>query len=263
MLTASLRRLWVFFAIDVCFPLFPSALLAAHADTTSSPTLTIELPAPPTRAPGAAAKSEDCLECHAQVADQFQGDKHKAADFYCVTCHGESAAHLAMDVEGTMPDRAWRHWSPEKNRYEWRMDKATLEIARFCASCHGRPPQPGQDIKTISWQAYLKSRHGQGVIQGNPDAPTCSDCHFAHGAGAEPMAPDKIVERCAVCHGDKEMMKRNGIDPDVVDLSKSDMHGTMPITAPEQKASCLDCHKPHSDKAPLSRKEDAATTKTL
>jgi hypothetical protein len=206
---------------------------------------TVKLPAPPERIADAAEQSQACLECHEELGELLEGDKHIADDFHCVVCHGPSEAHLEMEVEGTMPDRAWRRWVEEESRFEWRMKNASLEIARYCASCHGRKPAKGQKMKTMDWEAYLDSGHGLAVREGSHDAPTCTDCHYAHGAGTEPRSPDAIVERCAMCHGDREMMKRAGIDPDVMRDFQAATHGGMDVASPEEKASCIPCHHPH------------------
>ncbi len=224
--------------------------LAALAGESSpagkpKPRSTMDLPKPPVRIADAAVQARACIECHEEIVDLLKGDKHIADDFHCVVCHGQSKAHLEMEQEGTLPDRARRRWDQQKNGFQWRMKKASLEIARFCASCHGRKPAKGEKIKTINWMEYLKTEHGRAVARGNRDAPTCTDCHYAHGVGSEPLTDKTIVQRCSVCHADKEMMKRAGLDPDVVKDFRADAHADMDSTPPEKKSSCIRCHPPH------------------
>ena len=204
-----------------------------------------DLPQPPTRIANAGLKAQACLECHDEMTDLFLGDKHVGEDFHCVVCHGESKAHLEMEVEGTLPDRAWRRWIEEEGRFEWRMENASLEIARFCASCHGVKPAPGHEIKTIRWKGYLKSPHGLAVRDGDHDGPTCTDCHYAHGAGAEPLTDETVVQRCGLCHGDREMMKRLDLDPDVMEDFQTKTHANMGEASPEENSTCIRCHYPH------------------
>lgn len=205
----------------------------------------VKLPDPPERIADAAKLSKECIVCHEEIAELLRGDKHIADDFHCVVCHGQSKAHVEMEREGTLPDRAWRRWIEEDNGYKWRMKNASLEIARFCGSCHGRKPAPGKSIKTIDWAAYLKTGHGRAVAKGSRDAPTCTDCHYAHGAGCEPLTDRRIVRRCSLCHADRKMMKRAGQDPDVVDDFKAGTHENMKLTPAQQKSSCTKCHYPH------------------
>ncbi len=206
----------------------------------------LKLPAPPARLADATVQAKKCIECHDDVADSLKGDKHIAADFHCVVCHGQSKAHLECEEEeGSPPDRAWRHWVDEENSFKWRMKNASIEIARFCASCHGRKPPEGKKRKTIDWKAYLETGHGKAISKGSRDAPTCTDCHYAHGAGSEPLTDKTIVRRCSLCHNDRQMMKRVDIDPDVVKDFKAGTHATMDSVSAEEKSSCVKCHYPH------------------
>ena len=213
----------------------------------SKPDLT--LPEAQERIADASIQAQACIECHQEIADLLEGDKHIARDFHCVVCHGESRAHLEMEEEGTLPDRAWRRWDEEKNAYQWRMKNASLEIARFCASCHGRKPETDKDkdqkISTIDWKDFLDTGHGLGVAHGDHDAATCTDCHYAHGAGCEPLTDETVIQRCALCHADEEMMERAGIDPDVMKEFSAGTHGEMQMATPEEKSSCIRCHYPH------------------
>jgi hypothetical protein len=205
----------------------------------------VTLPAPPARVAGAAAQSKTCLECHEEIGELLKGDKHVADDFHCVVCHGPSKAHVEAKVEGTLPDRVWRRWLEDENRYQWRMKNASLEIAKYCGSCHARKEADRPETKRIHWDKFLDTGHGLGVSEGNHDAPTCADCHGAHGVGREPWTDQFIVERCSLCHGDKEMAKRNGLDPKVVEEFRTGKHGDMVSAPAAKKTSCLPCHKPH------------------
>ena len=207
--------------------------------------LAVELPAPPARIADAAVQAQTCLECHQNMAALLKGDKHIADDFHCVVCHGPSQAHLEKEEESARPDRTWRRWIEQENRYQWRIEKASLEIAKFCASCHGRKPAKGQKLKTIDWKAYLDSAHGRAVSAGSHDAPTCTDCHYAHGAGSEPLTDEVVVRRCALCHGDQGMMERAELDPNLMEDFQAGTHATMSTAAAEEKSFCAGCHPPH------------------
>lgn len=208
----------------------------------------LNLPEPPVRIADAAVQVRACLECHQEIADLLEGDKHIAEDFHCVVCHGESKAHIELEEEGTLPDRAWRRWDEKKDGYHWRMEHASLELARFCASCHDRKSakrRKGKAIKTIDWKDYLDTGHGLGVAEGDRDSATCTDCHYAHGVGCEPLTDETIVVRCGLCHGDKDMMKGVGLDLNVMQDFEADSHENMRTTPPEEKSSCIKCHYPH------------------
>jgi len=232
-------------AAGVLTALLAASLTWSSRSGGSESKLAATLPRPPARIADAAVQAKLCLECHDVMADLFHGDKHLADDFHCVVCHGESKAHLEMEEEGALPDRAWRRWIEEENRFEWRMKNASLEIARFCASCHADESGQRQATKTIRWKAYLRSPHGLAVREGDHDGPTCTDCHYAHGAGAEPLTDETVVQRCALCHGDKEMAKRAELDPNVMEEFEAGAHANMAEASPEEKSSCIKCHYPH------------------
>lgn len=206
----------------------------------------IPLPKPPALIAGAAKKSEDCVSCHAEMGDKFAKDAHNADNFSCVVCHGESKAHVAQETEDAKPDREWRHWTDDAGGgWVWRGEKATLQIALLCASCHGQQKPESNGAKQIDWGRYQKTKHGQGVQKGNKDAPACTDCHAAHGVSSKPWTDDEVVELCAGCHGDAAMMRRAGLDPNVVADFKAGTHEEMPDVPPEKKSSCVKCHRPH------------------
>ncbi len=229
----------------VCLCVLTGWLAGASPADESKSKSAVKLPPPPARIPDAAVQAEACIECHEEIADLLDGDKHIADDFHCVLCHGPSKAHVEMKEEGTLPDRAWRRWVEEKNAFQWRMKNASLEIAKFCASCHDRKPARGKDIKTIHFKDYLETGHGMAISEGDRDAPTCTDCHYAHGAGCEPLTDETVVRRCSLCHADKEMMKRVGMDPNVIEDFEANTHGEMSKASAEKRSTCIKCHAPH------------------
>jgi len=64
-----------------------------------------------------------------------------------------------------------------------------------CSQCHG-------DV----YKVYSESIHGVAVAAGNPDSPSCSDCHGEHEIGApsdpnSPVFPANIAKTtCTRCH---------------------------------------------------------------
>jgi len=204
----------------------------------------VNLPSPPTRETGTAEKSAECMACHTEIEKEFASDAHKAGDFSCATCHGASQAHLEKVELDALPERTWRHW--DGKRWVWRLPQATWKVAQFCASCHAAERAERQGAKAIGWDAFAGHRHGKALQRGCVDAPTCTDCHAAHGATQRPWQPEEIIELCASCHGNKEMMKRAGVKERVIEDFRAGTHGTMPKVAPELRTSCLSCHHPHA-----------------
>lgn len=192
--------------------------------------------------------SADCFGCHTEIAELLEGDLHFKAGYHCVVCHGRSRAHLSQEEEGALPDTVFRRWMPEDDRYQWRVEKAPLRLAEFCASCHaseGQEQTSFPDLKLISWSAYLNGRHGEAVLRDSHDAPACTDCHWIHRIGVQSWDAAGVVNQCVACHGDQEMMLRVGVDPELFDDFKNNRHANMLQVPTGEELSCVTCHDPH------------------
>jgi RecJ-like exonuclease len=116
----------------------------------------------------------------------------------------------------------------------------------MCQRCHS-------EIYTI----YQESVHGAALIgDGNPDVPTCTDCHGVHRLTG-PLNEDSFhlfsPQICAECHADDELMSRYSISTNVFDTYVADFHGTTVLLfekiAPDQETNkpvCIDCHGVHN-----------------
>lgn len=141
-----------------------------------------------------------------------------------------------------------------------------------CASAPKTPAyEPGPlDTTLEEWanrypQAYdewATSVHGVAYLEGNQDAPGCTDCH-RDPASDETQSPAfhlAIPARCARCHGDAARMSQSELSSDVVQSYLADYHGTTIAyyaatdpTAQRFEAVCSDCHGSHA----IYAKEDA------
>ncbi len=139
--------------------------------------------------------------------------------------------------------------------------------AAVCTDCHGAhntgpPNQPRSRIpKTCErchseiYQRYEQSVHGEALIgDGNPDVPTCIDCHGVHDVEGPSTGPFHLFSPtvCAQCHADDDLMARYGVSTDVFETYVSDFHGTTVVLfeeiAPDQETNkpvCIDCHGVH------------------
>ncbi len=119
-----------------------------------------------------------------------------------------------------------------------------LWIPQTCAKCHS----------TIYAQ-YHDSVHGAALTQeGNPDVPTCIDCHGVHNIGDPTTAAFRLKspEICAKCHTDPAIMDKYGISTQVLNTYVADFHGTTVTLFEKQspdaetnKPVCFDCHGVH------------------
>jgi hypothetical protein len=170
------------------------------------------------------AAAESCNKCHyayyTRALDGIHYARLEAGHLdapTCVDCHGAHAV-VAPDTPRTAIDRR-------------------------CARCH-------EDVA----QTYRASVHGLALVNGDPDVPTCTDCHGAH-AIRDPRGEAFHVsshEICAQCHADEDRMRRHGLNPNVIQTYLSDFHGVSNQLyaagggLPDQPmASCVDCHGVH------------------
>jgi hypothetical protein len=170
-----------------------------------------------------------CAQCHQDKFDRTLDSVHQKAlaggnenAAVCTDCHG---AHNVQPIS-EMPRSA---------------------IPQTCERCHSQ----------IS-AAYADSVHGSALLgEGNPDVPTCIDCHGVHNVQGPSNGEFHLFspEICARCHADQELMAKYGINTDVFDTYVADFHGTtveiFQDLAPGQETNkpvCIDCHGVHDMK---------------
>ncbi len=173
-----------------------------------------------------AGMNQSCRRCHEDEAEKYdQGDHARAGRegnpnvALCTDCHG---AHEMVDLKG----------HPQA-------------VVQTCGRCHA-------DI----YEKYRQSVHGAALMEeGNPDVPTCVDCHQNH-ANAGPIYRTTFhlmsPEVCAKCHADKELMAKYGLSTHVMDTYVGDFHGKTVLIFeklyPDQQTNkpvCVDCHGVH------------------
>jgi hypothetical protein len=140
--------------------------------------------------------------------------------------------------------------------------------AAVCTDCHGAHdvqaisreprtaiPQTCERCHSAIYNAYRESVHGAALIgEGNPDVPTCIDCHGVHNVQGPSTGPFRLFSPtiCARCHADPKLMAKYGLSTDILNTYVADFHGTTVLlfekTAPDQETNkpvCIDCHGVH------------------
>ncbi len=205
-----------------------------------------------------------CAQCHVDVGE-YPHPEWQAADLrdatlklnaVCQRCHNhqyelaQDGVHVSVRASGnragaTCSDCHTAHEIPRLNDPETHelLPEAKLWIPERCGLCHN----------TI-YQKYKESVHGSALTEGNPDVPTCIDCHGVHNMEDPRTAAFRLQspEMCGKCHADEPLMEKYGISTDVFDTYVADFHGTT-VTIFEQespnaevnKAVCYDCHGVH------------------
>jgi len=174
-----------------------------------------------------------CRECHDEQYQKILDSVHQAAlaagntnAAVCTDCHNpHTQTRLTDKVTGDL------------------LESARMHIPETCAKCHSK-----------IFDTYKGSVHGSALTEGNPDVPTCIDCHGVHNI----QNPTTNTFRnstpflCAKCHTDETIMSKYDISTDVLNTYVSDFHGeTVKLfeeTYPDQpsnKPVCTDCHGIH------------------
>ncbi len=176
-----------------------------------------------------------CKGCHATQYNLTQDSVHAAAlskgnrnAAVCADCHTAHTVRQLIDpkTQKLLPDA--RVWIPQT-----------------CEKCH-----------SAIYNEYKTSVHGSALIgEGNPDVPTCIDCHGVHNI-QNPTTTSFRIESpslCAKCHTDPRRMNKYGISTNVLTTYVADFHGTTDVLfGPQSPDStfnepvCYDCHGVHA-----------------
>jgi hypothetical protein len=178
-----------------------------------------------------------CQKCHAEQYQKVLDSVHQKAiaagnnnAAVCTDCHNpHTQARLTDKTSGAL------------------LPEARVHIPTTCAQCHS----------TI-YENYSTSVHGSALTsEGNPDVPTCIDCHGVHNIG-DPTTNtfrNSTPGLCAKCHTDESIMGKYGISTNVLNTYVADFHGTTVKMfeeaypdQPTNKPVCTDCHGIHDIK---------------
>lgn len=197
---------------------------------------------------GSAHGSNACTSCHRDIYDL---EKHADCEVpmqpvNCGFCHKEVAKEYAQSVHA---DNDVGCTDCHANIHEMKSfggDKT--KVIQMCSGCHDN-------------EDYLQSSHGKALMAGNPDAPSCADCHGLHNIKElqvdDPHSKAALEARkfhtdaCQKCHADEEMMKRNDVNPTAFETYEEGYHGKVEkLGGSTYVAGCADCHTGHKQLPP-------------
>jgi nitrate/TMAO reductase-like tetraheme cytochrome c subunit len=177
-----------------------------------------------------------CKQCHISQYERTLDSAHQKAlaggntnAAVCTDCHNPHYQHRLTD--------------PQTGKVT---QEARVQIPETCARCH-----------SAIYEKYKDTVHGAALIDGNPDVPTCIDCHGVHNIGDPTTSAFRLkspTEMCGKCHTNKDIMGKYGISTNVLNTYVGDFHGTTVIfdqQSPDQdtnKPVCFDCHGVHDIK---------------
>jgi formate dehydrogenase gamma subunit len=114
-------------------------------------------------------------------------------------------------------------------------------VPSLCGECH-----------SMEEEEYSKDIHGTALKKGNPNAPTCIDCHTSHSmkSSSDPTSstfPANISKfTCVYCHSQEKVVGRRGIVSEKVTPNLDAYHGVMSRAGDISAASCVSCHTSHN-----------------
>ncbi len=215
--------------------------------------------------------------------DAYTASVHGQEKVLCTSCHTNISGYphpqlAANDYRDFQIDRYVACRNCHVEQYEATLDSMHAAAlaggnrdAALCTDCHGShdigdPAEPRQKTSVTCslchashYEDYNESVHGEALMaEGNPDVPTCVDCHGVH-AIHDPLTAEfrlKSPEICGECHRDTLLMDKYDISTEVFETYVADFHGTTVTLfdrqSPDQatnKAVCFDCHGVHNIKA--------------
>ena len=211
---------------------------------------------------------------------QFDHSVHGEKGYACVQCHTDIREYPHAPLEAQTRREVSIELYPacgrcHEDKYQAAQDSVHAKAleegnveAAVCTDCHGahnvqdpttprtRIPQTCERCHSTIYTAYAESVHGAALIgEGNPDVPTCIDCHGVHNVEGPSNSPFRLFspQICAKCHTDPQLMDKYGISTNVLNSYLTDFHGTtvemFEAIAPDQQTNkpvCIDCHGVHN-----------------
>ena len=209
---------------------------------------------------------------------------HGRAGYACIQCHEDirEFPHPENPATSLRDYRLENYTLCQKchlDKYESSLDgvhdralAGGNQEAAVCTDCHNphntQPPSVPRSRIAITCERchsevvarYRESVHGEALIgEGNPDVPTCTDCHGVHnsvGPSSDSSFHLFSPEICAKCHADTALMERYDVSTEVFESYITDFHGTTVVLfekiAPDQETNkpvCIDCHGVHDMKS--------------
>ena len=193
----------------------------------------------------AAAAEEGCGVCHGAERVQSDASVHRSGEVGCATCHGGDPAVTDAKELAHAAARGFRGKLPRR------------DVAVACGTCHADVARMRPfGLRTDALAAYRTSHHGKAMLErGDTEAATCTDCHGVHDVRRvkDPGSPAyrvNVPALCGRCHGDKELMKRHGIESQAVTDFAASVHGSQLARGEPGVPSCADCHDAHAAAPP-------------
>jgi hypothetical protein len=167
-------------------------------------------------------------------------------------CHQTEVAHFSQSAHGVALSQG-------------------IEGAPTCINCHGghdvrRPTDPRSLVNKFNipqtcakchadvTRVYNESIHRKAILQGNTDAPVCTDCHGEHqilsptNPRSRVSARSVSVQVCASCHSSVQLTQKYAIAGERFKAFEDSYHGLASREGSAEVANCASCHEYHNIK---------------
>jgi hypothetical protein len=202
-------------------------------------------------APSQPDTQDSCVDCHLTLESRYAAPArewltsiHADYEVLCTDCHGGDA--LASTQERAMSEESGFIGRPPK-----------AQIPQLCGECHADPERMAPyGVPTNQLSEYQESKHGQLLVEGDPDVATCYDCHGGHAtldtrSPNSAVYPTNLPETCAKCHSNTQLMEPYGVDTHQYELFRLSVHGTALLDEHDLRApTCASCHGNHGAALP-------------
>jgi cytochrome b subunit of formate dehydrogenase len=206
------------------------------------------------------AQEQLCLSCHLDNPEVRQRTTHTAG---FINAYENSVHGYALNVKNNGDAASCTNCHRAHmilNGSDSRSSVNRINVPVTCGNCHNKIEKE-----------FDGSIHGQLVLKGNTDAPSCTYCHGEHNIlnvndSNAPVAFQNLSRQiCAKCHESVQLSEKYGISSDRFKTFSESYHGLALSGGSASVANCSSCHGVHnilpsSDPASTVNKNNLAKT---
>lgn len=174
---------------------------------------------------------ETCITCH-------QGDSKRDASQFYDSVHYKALTEAGLIVSANCVSCHDSHDIRRRNDLDSPVNR--FKVGETCSKCH--------EGAFEDWKA---SAHGQAFLDGDLDAPVCTNCHGEHGIRSriDPLSnvnPLNVSEvTCTPCHGSQTIYSNEGFQTGQTSTYEDSFHGLAARFGDPTVANCASCHGSH------------------
>ena len=195
-----------------------------------------------------------CIDCHSphKIRRVFYTDTMD--DKFCMTCHSNPALVREQNghIDSLFVDTKELMNSAHANRIECVKCHVNVSHAKYPV-CKDSGPVDCSNCHAEEGSQYQINIHGKLFEQGDPNAPTCGDCHGQHLIKSKsdldsPIFSRNIPQLCGNCHreGKRAAVRYLGKEKDIIKHYTMSIHGKGLLESGlVVTAVCTSCHTAH------------------